>query len=197
MHFLTMWSIGGKALIRAGSWATGRILRRRMAESGEGRGGKLFMSLPVLAGAAAVGGVAYVVVHIEEVPFSGRIRLQSLPPSALIGVGDLASDQLVEDMGALLLPSSHVQHRRVDSIFQRLLATVREMPGLSECAEGLDWKLFVIDSDQFNAFALPNGEGAPLHVRTFGTAFLMKSTFRIVRIVQSSIKSPMHEAVRA
>lgn len=69
----------------------------------------------------------------------------------------MASEQLKEEFGRRIVRRDDRVHLRVEAIFQRLLSTVRSIPALSECAEGLDWKLFVVQTDEFNCFALPNG----------------------------------------
>ena len=82
IHFLALWSIGGKILVRYGSWIAGRVLRRAAKKE------KLMKHLPIVAGFAAVGSATYIAYHVEEVPFSGRMRIQSLPPDALHKVSD-------------------------------------------------------------------------------------------------------------
>ena len=70
----------------------------------------------------------------------------------------MSSSQLVEELQGRILRTNDRVHVRVDSVFQRLLSTIRRMPELSDCAERLDWKLFVVEDEAFNCFALPNGK---------------------------------------
>jgi hypothetical protein len=158
LHPVAVWSLVGKYLVRYSAWMLGRSLRKKAAgeESTQkfSRGKKLAFSSLFFV----VTGGMIVVLNIEEVPYTRRNRLQLLHPDSFHDITDISSEGFIEEYEkkGMILRKTDSRHIRVASLVARLTKTLKEMPALaaSEAALSLEWKVHVIDEDNFNAFVL-------------------------------------------
>ena len=107
-------------------------------------------------GLLSLAGVGYYYVHLEATPITGRTRFVMFSRAELLALIAEEKEWIVQTLseGREPLPPSHPTYQYVQFITKTILSKNR-----SEEFEGIDWKLYVIDSPEtVNAVCLPSGE---------------------------------------
>jgi hypothetical protein len=155
----------------------------RSAGGGRGPGGggrpkKGTRSTTILGGALGLGG-AYYVFHLEKVPSTGRWRFIDVSNRQEKQMGDESFQQVLQENRGQLLPSNDKRVKFVHSVAERIVAAAQQSDHPSDHLElgaaggglksggdthrptadgSVQWEVFVIKSDEKNAFVLPNGK---------------------------------------
>uniref|UniRef100_F6ZPY7 Metalloendopeptidase OMA1, mitochondrial n=1 Tax=Monodelphis domestica TaxID=13616 RepID=F6ZPY7_MONDO len=111
---------------------------------------KLFLGMSGL-------GVLFVVfyfTHLEESPVTGRRQLLVLGKEHMMKLSQMEYDLWMEEFKNDLLPEKDPRYLAVKKVFQGLVESNRDIPGISE----FRWLLHVVDRPDGNAFVLPNGQ---------------------------------------
>ncbi|EDO36157.1 predicted protein [Nematostella vectensis] len=109
--------------------------------------------LILIGGSTGVFFLAYYVYHLEETPITHRRRFMPVGNAQMRDVIEEEYRQVLEQCGEHILPVNHPYHRRVFEVAQRLV-----MANRSEEIDGIKWQVNVVDTDDVNAFVLPNGQ---------------------------------------
>ncbi|EDV22520.1 uncharacterized protein TRIADDRAFT_28764, partial [Trichoplax adhaerens] len=99
-------------------------------------------------------GIYYIYNHIESVPLTGRTRLMMLSHEHLQELGKMLYDEQIQANGEHLLPTTSSQYHRVKSVVSRLIKNNGDIPQINT----LHWEINIIDSNEVNAFVLPDGQ---------------------------------------
>merc|ERR1712029_759747 len=91
--------------------------------------------------------------HVEETPITKRRRFVALTKNQMDVIVEQEFEELLKENRADILPNSHPAYGKIARIAQRIIASNRDIEGLSK----KNWTITVIDSDVKNAFVLPNG----------------------------------------
>jgi len=104
----------------------------------------------------------------EKSPFSGYYRMVMMLPEDEKQIGDTSSQTLLAQLtkSHVLVPSHHPVYKRVTNVVTRLDVAIREMlnersnESVWDASQYLpdEWRIFIISSNEFNAFVLPNGD---------------------------------------
>jgi Zn-dependent protease with chaperone function len=106
---------------------------------------------------ALVCGTVYV-THLEPVPGIERKALQLFSRKSLQQLSEAEWSAMQAQFGKLILPPHSSETRRVRRIVVRLLEALPKAGlGKLKDLEGLQWRVSVVESNQLNAFCLPNG----------------------------------------
>uniref|UniRef100_A0A3Q3E5F9 Metalloendopeptidase OMA1, mitochondrial n=1 Tax=Hippocampus comes TaxID=109280 RepID=A0A3Q3E5F9_HIPCM len=110
--------------------------------------------LVVAAGVGAVITILLLLTHLDQSPVTGRTRLLVFSRQNYMELAAFTSEAYMEEFGDRLLPESDARHRVVEQVVQHL---ARRNQDLAEMAD-VDWSVHVVQSDNSNAFVLPNGK---------------------------------------
>ncbi|GAA5892112.1 hypothetical protein JCM6882_005698 [Rhodosporidiobolus microsporus] len=126
-----------------------------------GRGGgftlnnlKAYISSPIFVILVAAGGTYYL-LHLEQVPETGRWRFIDVSPSMEQQMGAESYEEVMREYKGKILPDWHPQARYVQDVVKRIVRA----NGLEEkVAGGVKFVTHVVKEDGTrNAFVLPNG----------------------------------------
>ena len=102
-------------------------------------------------GAVGLGGGAFYVLNLEQVPISGRRRFNCCSPAREVAMAESQYQMTMQEYGQHVLPPHHPDSKLVN----RVLGRLKTAAGL----EGQNWEVKVIDdAEQKNAFVLPGGK---------------------------------------
>ncbi|KXJ14754.1 Metalloendopeptidase OMA1, mitochondrial [Exaiptasia diaphana] len=109
--------------------------------------------LIIIAGAFGGLSVAYYFFHLEQTPFTRRVRFMPLGNAQMEQIIESEYKQALEVCGDNILPVNHPDHIRVFQVTKRLVTK-------NQCKEmeGIKWQVNVVDTPDMNAFVLPNGQ---------------------------------------
>ncbi|BGP12471.1 metalloendopeptidase [Rhodosporidiobolus nylandii] len=114
---------------------------------------KALMQSPLFL-VAVGGGGTYYVLHLEQVPETGRYRFMDVSPEMEKQMGDETLQQVLAECGGKILPDYHPQARHVQSVVKRIV----QANGLEGSLGGKGFVTHVVKENQTkNAFVLPNG----------------------------------------
>jgi predicted Zn-dependent protease len=105
----------------------------------------------VIVGISAPALGLYYVSHLEASPITGRRRFMTVSPEQEMAIAQQSYNQVMQQYGQAILPSSHPYSRLVTKVMKRLIAAA----GMEDDAS---WEVHVIQSDEKNAFVLPGGK---------------------------------------
>ncbi|KAF2235838.1 hypothetical protein EV356DRAFT_499505 [Viridothelium virens] len=94
--------------------------------------------------------VAFYEWNMETVPVSGRRRFNIISPDAERSFAQQQYRQIIQEYRGRILPNGNPTVRTVQHVLERLLPTV----GMDD----LKWEVYVIDSEEKNAFVIPGGK---------------------------------------
>ncbi|XP_028409656.1 metalloendopeptidase OMA1, mitochondrial-like [Dendronephthya gigantea] len=92
-------------------------------------------------------------IHLEETPYTKRSRYVGVTPKQVKEIAESQLRQFLENYAENILPVSHPYHKRVYQVTKRLI-----LANLDEIHDDLNWEVNVIESNEMNAFVLPNGQ---------------------------------------
>ncbi|KAK3754642.1 hypothetical protein QZH41_014927 [Actinostola sp. cb2023] len=97
--------------------------------------------------------IGYYLFHLEETPFTGRVRFMPLGNAQMEQIIESEYKQTLELCGEHILPVNHPDHIRVFRVTKRLVLS-------NQCkeTEGIKWQVNIVDTPDMNAFVLPNGQ---------------------------------------
>jgi len=96
------------------------------------------------------GGIWFYVSNLEEVPVSHRRRFNIYRPEDVEGEGMRMYQQIMQEYRGAILPEWDRRTKMVHRVMKRLITA----NGL----ENVDWEVYVIASDEKNAFVIPGGK---------------------------------------
>ncbi|KAK3909471.1 Metalloendopeptidase OMA1, mitochondrial [Frankliniella fusca] len=107
------------------------------------------------AGALTFGLLLYILVHLEEAPYSKRKRFILFSRQDMRNLCVQAEQEILSDFGLKVLPSSHPLSRTI----VRVMAQIMEANHQDIVDSGVtSWNIYVLDEpDISNAMVLPNG----------------------------------------
>lgn len=112
---------------------------------------ELWLTSPLFKRSVIASGVSFTgfaVYHVEQVPESGRWRLNWIQPATELEMGKRRFEQLMSIYGSQILPDSHPATRQVTRVLERLIS----LSGVVESG----WEVRVINApNEMNAFVLP------------------------------------------
>lgn len=138
----------------------------------------------LLLGTLLFGG-GYVIVHLERVPSTGRLRFIDVSVEMEKAIGEQTFHQILQEYRGKFLPASDYRVQYVRRVAQRIIAATkashdsgildadhlpwtkndedrdthgRDWLGSSQRTDDTEWQVFVIQSQEKNAFVLPNGK---------------------------------------
>ena len=94
--------------------------------------------------------IGYYLFHLEETPFTGRVRFMPLGNAQMEQIIESEYKQALELCGEHILPVNHPDHIRVFRVTKRLVSS-------NQCkeTEGIKWQVNIVDTPDMNAFVLP------------------------------------------
>ncbi|XP_061634671.1 metalloendopeptidase OMA1, mitochondrial [Phyllopteryx taeniolatus] len=110
--------------------------------------------LAAAAGAAAAITALLLLTHLDQSPVTGRTRLLVFNRQNYMELAAFTSEAYMEEFGELLLPESDARHQAVERVVQHLARRNQDLPEMAD----VDWSVHVVQSDNTNAFVLPNGK---------------------------------------
>ncbi|XP_077439154.1 metalloendopeptidase OMA1, mitochondrial [Vanacampus margaritifer] len=110
--------------------------------------------LVALAGTAAAITALLLLTHLDQSPVTGRTRLLVFSRQNYMELAAFTSEAYMEEFGKLLLPESDPRHQAVERVVQHLARRNQNLPEMAD----VDWTVHVVQSDNANAFVLPNGK---------------------------------------
>ncbi|GAA6014884.1 hypothetical protein JCM11491_002148 [Sporobolomyces phaffii] len=138
----------------------------RNSRPGEGRGSPFadvryraatLLKQPLVL-VALGGGGAYYVVHLEQVPETGRWRFMDVSPATERDMASQGFADVMREYGDRVVPANHPHARLVRSVVERIVESNRLETG-NEHQDGRGWEVFVVQDDQTqNAFVIPGGK---------------------------------------
>ncbi|PWN23024.1 hypothetical protein BCV69DRAFT_105917 [Microstroma glucosiphilum] len=126
-----------------------------------------------------VGGGIYYVVHLEQVPYTGRRRFRDVSESEEADMGKEAFEQVMSQYRGKILPANHQYSVMARRVATRIIRAAEDLHGLDfadvehgdaasdpndttyarDSVRNTKWQVFVInDPSQTNAFVLPGGQ---------------------------------------
>uniref|UniRef100_UPI00358F6E93 metalloendopeptidase OMA1, mitochondrial isoform X2 n=1 Tax=Myxine glutinosa TaxID=7769 RepID=UPI00358F6E93 len=103
--------------------------------------------------AAAALGLAYLLVHADTVPITGRRRVLVFTSHQFEHLSELQLQGLMEEHGENILPADNPWHKFVSAVLQHIVSRNTDIPQISAVA----WKVNVVDAPEQNALVLANG----------------------------------------
>lgn len=102
-----------------------------------------------------IGGIclAYYFFHLEETPFTHRTRFMPISHKQMQELTDAEHRNILELFAAYILPVNHPDHLRVYRVAKQLVVA-----NYGKEMENLTWQVSVVECEEMNAFALPNGQ---------------------------------------
>ncbi|XP_051929145.1 metalloendopeptidase OMA1, mitochondrial [Hippocampus zosterae] len=110
--------------------------------------------LVVAAGVGAIISILLLLTHLDQSPVTGRTRLLVFSRQNYMELAAFTSKAYMEEFGDRLLPESDARHRVVEQVVQHLARRNQDLPEMAD----VDWSVHVVQSDDSNAFVLPNGK---------------------------------------
>ncbi|KAL9950429.1 hypothetical protein ACROYT_G042924 [Oculina patagonica] len=98
--------------------------------------------------------LAYYFFHLEETPFTHRTRFMPISHKQMQELTDAEHRNVLELFAENVLPVNHPSHLRVYRVTKRLVMANRDIKEM----ENLLWQVSVVESEDMNAFVLPNGQ---------------------------------------
>ncbi|KAI9228850.1 MAG: peptidase family M48-domain-containing protein [Piptocephalis tieghemiana] len=92
----------------------------------------------------------YYVTHLDTVPITGRRRFIDVSPDMEKQVAQAAYQSVMQEWQHRILPAHHPVSQSVRRVAERII----QVSGM----KGLEWEVFVVHSDQANAFVIPGGK---------------------------------------
>lgn len=97
--------------------------------------------------------VGFYFFHLEESPVTHRTRFMPISHKQMVELTEKEYKNVLEAFAEHILPPNHPDHVRVFRVATRLL-----LANLGEEMNNLSWQVNVVESDEINAFVLPNGQ---------------------------------------
>jgi len=94
--------------------------------------------------------VAYYFFHLEETPFTQRVRFMPIGNAQMEQIIESEYQHALELCSQYILPVNHPDHIRVFQVTKRLVSS-NQCPEM----EGITWQVNVVDTEDMNAFVLP------------------------------------------
>ncbi|UZJ52659.1 hypothetical protein CBS101457_001979 [Exobasidium rhododendri] len=154
----------------------------RGGKKGGGGGYKKGNRSGAIIGVVLALGGTYYFFHLEKVPSTGRWRFIDVNNQQEKQMGEESFNQVLEENRGKLLPSNDKRVKFVHSVAERIVAAAqrsdhpsdhldfgsmndgikvgnsRSMQQRPHSDGSVEWEVFVINSDEKNAFVLPNGK---------------------------------------
>ena len=92
-------------------------------------------------------------IHLETCPITGRKKFVALKKNQVEKIGQIEFESIMEANDESLLPETHPYYDRVARVTTRILKSNPDVEGV----KSKSWTISVMDSDEENAFVLPNG----------------------------------------
>lgn len=130
----------------------GRAFRKSWRKLSRDRRLHLSKGVSVFFGISGGFSLGFYFFHLEETPITHRTRFMPVSHKQMEELTEMEYKNLLEAFANHILPANHPDHRRVFRVARRLV-----MANQSKEMEHLSWQVNVVDSDEMNAFVLPNG----------------------------------------
>ncbi|XP_015774109.1 PREDICTED: metalloendopeptidase OMA1, mitochondrial-like [Acropora digitifera] len=131
----------------------GRSLRKRLRKLSQHQ--RLHWSRRVAVLLGGFGGicVGFYFYHLEETPVTNRVRFMPISHKQVQELTEREHTDLLEAFAPHILPAHHPVHQRVFVVTERWV-----MANQSKEMENMSWQVNVVDTEEMNAFVLPNGQ---------------------------------------
>lgn len=110
--------------------------------------------LTALLGATALALTLYTMAHTETVPITGRKRFIFITHDQMIKIVEREVEEVLESCKDKILPSTHPLYKAIIGVAERLCVQNQDIQQMKD----MQWKVFVIENDDFNAHVYPTGE---------------------------------------
>ncbi|XP_048763090.2 metalloendopeptidase OMA1, mitochondrial-like isoform X2 [Ostrea edulis] len=92
--------------------------------------------------------------HTESVPITGRKRFIFITHDQLIKIVEKEVEEILESSKDNILPPTHELYKIVIGVAEKLCVNNLDIQQMKE----MQWKVFIIQNDEFNAHVYPTGE---------------------------------------
>ena len=92
-------------------------------------------------------------IHLETCPITGRKKFVALRKNQVEKIGQVEFESILDANDENILPESHPYYDRVARVTTRILKSNQDVEGV----KSKSWTISVLESEEENAFVLPNG----------------------------------------